>query len=316
MLLVDDTITNVALPTIGRDLHFSESNLSWVVNAYLLTFGGLLLVGGRLADRFGPRRMFAIEPRRASRSPRSRRGWRRAPGCWSAPGPGRARAGRCCRRPRLALLLAGLAGGRGAPPRARDLGGTAGPRGRDGSRRRRRARAADELALDLLHQRASRGGGARSRCPRVLAPDDRAGRRAVAQHRRRRAGDDVAARARLLGRGDRHLRMDLGADARRSRARAGARPRVRRLRAPLRAPAAAARAAGPAAGVAGRPGDLPGRRWTAGDVLLPDPVPPARVGLRTAADGPVVPAVLGRDGDRLGADGSPAASGSIRGSRS
>ena len=59
MLLIDDTITNVALPTIGRDLHFSVANLSWVVNAYLLTFGGLLLVGGRLADRFGPRRMFA-----------------------------------------------------------------------------------------------------------------------------------------------------------------------------------------------------------------------------------------------------------------
>ena len=59
MLLVDDTITNVALPTIGRDLHFSVADLSWVVNAYLLTFGGLLLVGGRLADRFGPRRLFA-----------------------------------------------------------------------------------------------------------------------------------------------------------------------------------------------------------------------------------------------------------------
>jgi len=59
MLLVDDTITNVALPTIGRDLHFSVANLSWVVNAYLLTFGGFLLLGGRLADRFGPRRVFA-----------------------------------------------------------------------------------------------------------------------------------------------------------------------------------------------------------------------------------------------------------------
>lgn len=59
MLLVDDTITNVALPTIGRELHFSVANLSWVVNAYLLTFGGFLLVGGRLADRFGPRRVFA-----------------------------------------------------------------------------------------------------------------------------------------------------------------------------------------------------------------------------------------------------------------
>src|ERR1700761_8325064 len=59
MLLVDDTITNVALPTIGRELHFSVANLSWVVNAYLLTFGGLLLIGGRLAARFGPRRVFA-----------------------------------------------------------------------------------------------------------------------------------------------------------------------------------------------------------------------------------------------------------------
>jgi EmrB/QacA subfamily drug resistance transporter len=60
MLLVDDTITNVALPTIAADLGFSESSLSWVVNAYLLTFGGFLLIGGRLADRFGPRRMFSL----------------------------------------------------------------------------------------------------------------------------------------------------------------------------------------------------------------------------------------------------------------
>jgi EmrB/QacA subfamily drug resistance transporter len=60
MLLVDDTITNVALPTIQADLGFTESSLSWVVNAYLLTFGGFLLIGGRLADRFGPRRLFAV----------------------------------------------------------------------------------------------------------------------------------------------------------------------------------------------------------------------------------------------------------------
>jgi EmrB/QacA subfamily drug resistance transporter len=59
MLLVDDTIVNVALPTVAADLGFSESSLSWVVNAYLLTFGGFLLIGGRLADRFGPRRLFA-----------------------------------------------------------------------------------------------------------------------------------------------------------------------------------------------------------------------------------------------------------------
>ena len=60
MLLVDDTIVNVALPTIASELGFSESSLSWVVNAYLLTFGGFLLIGGRLADRFGPRRLFSL----------------------------------------------------------------------------------------------------------------------------------------------------------------------------------------------------------------------------------------------------------------
>jgi EmrB/QacA subfamily drug resistance transporter len=60
MLLVDDTIVNVALPSMAADLGFSESSLSWVVNAYLLTFGGFLLIGGRLADRFGPRRLFAL----------------------------------------------------------------------------------------------------------------------------------------------------------------------------------------------------------------------------------------------------------------
>jgi EmrB/QacA subfamily drug resistance transporter len=59
MLLADDTIVNVALPSIRHDLHFSESSLSWVANVYLLTFGGFLLVGGRAADLFGRRRMFA-----------------------------------------------------------------------------------------------------------------------------------------------------------------------------------------------------------------------------------------------------------------
>src|SRR5436309_4493695 len=56
MTTVDLTIVNVALPTIGRDLHFSESNLQWVVTAYGLTFGGFLLLGGRAADLLGRRR--------------------------------------------------------------------------------------------------------------------------------------------------------------------------------------------------------------------------------------------------------------------
>jgi len=58
MIVLDTTIVNVALPTIGADLGFSDESLSWVVNAYLLTFGGFLLLGGRLGDLFGHRRLF------------------------------------------------------------------------------------------------------------------------------------------------------------------------------------------------------------------------------------------------------------------
>ena len=57
MTIVDLTIVNVALPTIGRKLHFSESNLQWVVTAYGIAFGGLLLLGGRAADLLGRRRV-------------------------------------------------------------------------------------------------------------------------------------------------------------------------------------------------------------------------------------------------------------------
>ena len=58
MIVLDSTIVNVALPSIREDLGFSESSLAWVVNAYLLTFGGFLLLGGRLGDLFGHRRLF------------------------------------------------------------------------------------------------------------------------------------------------------------------------------------------------------------------------------------------------------------------
>jgi EmrB/QacA subfamily drug resistance transporter len=60
MTIIDLTIVNVALPTIGRDLHFSESNLQWVVTAYGLTFGGFLLLGGRAADLLGRRRILML----------------------------------------------------------------------------------------------------------------------------------------------------------------------------------------------------------------------------------------------------------------
>jgi EmrB/QacA subfamily drug resistance transporter len=60
MIVLDATIVNVALPSIQDDLGFSQSNLAWVVNAYLIAFGGLLLLGGRIGDLIGHRRIFLI----------------------------------------------------------------------------------------------------------------------------------------------------------------------------------------------------------------------------------------------------------------
>src|SRR5437660_10056950 len=58
MIILDATIVNVALPSIQRDLGFSQSSLAWVVNAYLIPFGGLLLLAGRMGDLVGRRRVF------------------------------------------------------------------------------------------------------------------------------------------------------------------------------------------------------------------------------------------------------------------
>src|SRR3954468_22478803 len=58
VVVLDASIVNVALPSIGADLHMSEASLPWVVNAYVLAFGGFLLLGGRMADLLGRRRVF------------------------------------------------------------------------------------------------------------------------------------------------------------------------------------------------------------------------------------------------------------------
>src|SRR6185503_17540156 len=58
MVVVDVSVVNVALSAIKRDLHFSQDNLQWVINAYAIMFGGTLLLGGRLADLLGRRRLF------------------------------------------------------------------------------------------------------------------------------------------------------------------------------------------------------------------------------------------------------------------
>ena len=60
MVVLDATIVNVALPSIQKDLHLSEGNLQWIVNAYTLVFGGFLLLGGRAGDLLGRKRLFLI----------------------------------------------------------------------------------------------------------------------------------------------------------------------------------------------------------------------------------------------------------------
>src|SRR5947209_6203110 len=58
MIVLDTTIVNVALPSMQRDLHFSQADLTWVVNSYLIAYGSFLLVAGRAGDLFGRRKVF------------------------------------------------------------------------------------------------------------------------------------------------------------------------------------------------------------------------------------------------------------------
>src|SRR6476659_4147098 len=60
MVVLDATIANIALPYIGQDLDISQASLAWVVTGYSLAFGGLLLLGGRLGDLYGRRKLFMI----------------------------------------------------------------------------------------------------------------------------------------------------------------------------------------------------------------------------------------------------------------
>ena len=79
MIMLDNTVVNVALPSIQRDLGASISGLEWTVNGYTLTFAVLLATGGRLGDIFGRRRMFLLGVDRSSRSPRRPPASRRTP---------------------------------------------------------------------------------------------------------------------------------------------------------------------------------------------------------------------------------------------
>ena len=77
-IVIDNTIVNVALPTLVRDLDADVSELQWVVDAYTLVFAGLLLLAGALGDRYGRRRTLLAGPRGVRRSPRRARPTRAA----------------------------------------------------------------------------------------------------------------------------------------------------------------------------------------------------------------------------------------------
>ena len=94
MIVLDVTVVNVALPSIQEDLGFSSSDLAWVVNAYLIAFGGLLMLAGRLGDLIGrahdlPRRAGRVHRRVAAVRPGAVAG-----ACSSPRGSSRARAAR------------------------------------------------------------------------------------------------------------------------------------------------------------------------------------------------------------------------------
>ena len=75
MVVLDFSIVNVALPSIERELHMAADAVQWIVTGYAISFGGLLILGGRAADLFGRRRMFVARPRSRSPWPAWPAGW-------------------------------------------------------------------------------------------------------------------------------------------------------------------------------------------------------------------------------------------------
>ena len=239
MIVLDVTVVNVALPSIQDDLGFSQSSLAWVVNAYLIAFGGLLLLSGRL--RRPPRaqeRLPGRPGRLHGRLAAVRRGAEPGAARRGALHPGRRRRDDVRRDPRHDrddVPRAARAGEGDRHLRVRRV-----RRRLDRPARRRRADRVDQLALDLLRQHPDRhrhGGPRRAAARAGQGHRLRLGRRLP----RRGADHELADAARLHdrqagGRG----RLGLGQRARARRARARAARRLRRARGALREPADAA----------------------------------------------------------------------------
>ena len=100
MVVLDASIVNLALPSAKADLGIADADQQWVVTAYTLAFGGLLLLGGRIADYVGPQARLHHRSARLRRRLGARRHRADRPGCSSPPAGCRARSPRCSPRPR------------------------------------------------------------------------------------------------------------------------------------------------------------------------------------------------------------------------
>ena len=238
MVILDVAIVNVALPSIQSDLGFSDATIQWVVSAYAIFFGGVLLLGGRLADLFGRRRLFmgglALFGA-TSLAVRARLVGGLADHVSRASGPG----GRPDGTRRARAADDDVRRGPRAQPRARDLRRGVRQRRGGGGAARRRAHLVPALVVDLLHQRAGRGrrdrahAGAAAREPREPPAPPLRSRRCGVDH-----GGADAARLRAHARDDR--RLGRAAHDRPARCLGRADRRVHRDRAPLAAAAPAA----------------------------------------------------------------------------
>jgi hypothetical protein len=185
MVVLDATIVLVALPSIQADLGFSEQGLQWVLSAYALTFGGLLLLGGRAADLLGRRRLFMTGVLFFTAASLM---------CGLAWSPAALLAARVVQGASAAIMT----------PSALSIISTAFPEGSErnkalgiwGARRHRRhrgvadrrpARRRPRLGVDLLHQHPPRPGRARAVAP---TPAREPGRADAAELRPRRGADD------------------------------------------------------------------------------------------------------------------------------
>ena len=225
MVIMDTSIIGVALPEMQQDLGFTPQGLSWVFNAYVVAFGGLLLLGGRLSDLLGARRIFST-------------GWVVLGGRvrWL---PARGQPGRRAGRPRRPGRRFGADRTRRPHPAVHHLrrdaqGAHQGPRGLRCCRPRRRYRRrvprrrphpVRVLALGVLHQRAARRGSRRADAVGDAGRDrtSRLGRRRRSHHRHPRARVH-----RLRGRPRPAGRLDLGVHPRRRAGRTRAGRSVRR----------------------------------------------------------------------------------------